>query len=98
MGSQTRTSSDPDATAQAIAPLIARVNAGRIQEALDSHAAWDAGDRKGFVTTKIVVETCTGCGMHIGTLTAVSLSDNNVSPVLSLKFQGRTHERVMIPG
>ena len=98
VGSQSRTSSDPDATAQAIAALIARVNAGRIQDALDLHAAWDAGDRNGFVTTKIAVETCTGCGMHLGTLTAISKSDNNVAPVLSLKFQGRTNERVYIPG
>ncbi len=98
VGSQTRTSSDPEATAQGIATLIARVNAGRIQDALDLHAAWDSSDRTGFVTTKIAVETCTGCGMHLGTLTAVSKSDNNVAPVISLKLQGRTNERVLIPG
>ena len=98
VGSQTRTSSDPEATAQAIAPVIAKVNAGRIQDALDLHAAWDGSDRNGFVTTKVAVETCTGCGMHLGTLTAISKSDNNVVPVLSIKFQGKTHERVIIPG
>jgi hypothetical protein len=98
VGVQTRTSSDPEATALLIAPVIANVRSGRIQEALELHAASDATDRKGFVTTKITVETCTGCGMHLGTLSAFCKSDDGIAAVPGLNFQGRTNDRVFIPG
>ena len=98
VGVQMRTSSDPEATALAIAPVIASVTAGRLQNALELHAAADDTDRKGFVTTKITVETCTGCGMHLATLSAFCKSDDGMATVPALNFQGRTNERVFIPG
>jgi hypothetical protein len=97
VGAQTRTSSDPEAMALMIAPVIANVKSGRIQDALELHAASDATDRKGFVTTKITVETCTGCGMHLATLSAFCKSDDGIAAVPGLNFQGQTNERVFIP-
>jgi hypothetical protein len=98
VGSQTRTSSDPEAAAAALQPVIALLNAGRIQEALDRHSAWDAADRKGFFTTTIKVEMCGGCGMHVATLRGSSVTDNGAQPVNGFAFEGRTDQRVLIPG
>jgi hypothetical protein len=98
VGVQTRASSDPDAIALAIAPVIANVKAGRIQRALELHAAADATDRKGFLTSKITVETCAGCGMHLATHSAFCKSDDGVGNMPALDCQGRTNDRVFIPG
>jgi hypothetical protein len=84
--------------ALALHPVIAVLNAGRIQEALDRHAAWDATDRKGFLTTTIKVEMCGGCGMHVATLSVSSMTDNGVQPVDGLVYTARTDQRVLIPG
>jgi hypothetical protein len=98
VGSQTRTSSDPDAAAIALQPVIAALSAGRIQEALDRHSTWDATDRKGFFTTTVKVKMCSGCGMHLANLSASSKTDNGVQPVAGFAYQARTDQRVVIPG
>jgi hypothetical protein len=98
VGTQTRSSSDPLAAAAALQPVIALLNAGRIQEALDRHSAWEATDRNAFLTTAIKVEMCGGCGMHVATLGASSKTDNGVQPVNGFSYQGRTDQRILIPG
>jgi hypothetical protein len=78
--------------------LIACVQAGRIQEALDLHAVLDSTDRKGFLTTILAVEACSGCGMHMAMLSATCRTDNGIQPVAGFLFKGRTSQRVLIPG
>jgi len=98
VGKQTRTSSDPEAIAAALHPVIAGVQAGRIQEALDLHAGLDSTDRKGFLTTTLTVEACAGCGMHLATLKASCKTDQGVQDVAGFVYQGRTDQRVLLPG
>jgi hypothetical protein len=98
VGTQTRVFSDPDTAAAALQPVIAALSAGRVQEALDRHSACDAADRKGFLTTAIKVEMCGGCGMHVATLRASSITDNGAQPVRGFEYQARTDQRVLIPG
>ncbi len=98
VGAQTRTSSAPETLARAIAPVIANIKAGRVQDALELHAAADSTDKKGFLTTKLAVETCTGCGMHLATLSAFCKTDEGIAPIAELNFRGQTNERVFIPG
>jgi hypothetical protein len=98
VGSQNRTSSDPEAAAAALHPVIAAMKVGRIQDALDRHSTWDAPERKGFFTTTIKVEMCSGCGMHLATLSGSSVTDNGNQPVQGFSYQGRTDQRLVVPG
>jgi endogenous inhibitor of DNA gyrase (YacG/DUF329 family) len=98
VGSQRRSTSDPEDAAAALYPVIAAIQAGRIQEALDLHAAWAAIDNKAFLQTTIAVEACSGCGTHVGTLSATCKTNNGVGAVSGLAFKGQTEERVIIPG
>ena len=79
VGEQTRRSSDPEAAAMAFHQVVAALRAGRVQESLDLHAALDAADRTGVLTTTISVAACPSCGMHHATLVGSYPTDNNVA-------------------
>jgi hypothetical protein len=97
-GEQTRRSSDPEASAAALHPIIAAVRAGRVQEALDLHAALDAADRKGVLTTTISVVACPSCGVHTATLVGSYPKNHDVAVAKGFGYEGKTDRQVVIRG
>jgi hypothetical protein len=88
VGKQSRSGSDPEAVAAALGPVIAALSAGRLQEALELHAAAEDRGKKGFWNTTIVVEACPGCGMHKATMTATVPGQRGPQAVEGFKYEG----------
>jgi len=93
VGKQSRSSSDPEGAGTELHPVLAGIMSGRIQQALDLHAA-SVHEGKGFLTTTITVEGCPDCGMQLATLTA-SVQGQQVEDFV---FQGKTDRSVRLPG
>jgi hypothetical protein len=96
IGKQIRSGSDPEATAAALHPVIAAIQVGRIQEALELHAHSGQAGSKEYWATTIAVDACPGCGMHMATLTASVKGDRGPQPVQGFTFQGATRGRVQL--
>ena len=96
VGTQVRTSIDPQTTAYQLHPVIAGLASGRVQEAVDLHAASGVPGTKGYWTSTVVVEGCPGCGRHHATLTATVPGDKGVDHVEGFRFLGTTDRAVQI--
>jgi hypothetical protein len=72
------------------------VLSGRIQEAVDIHAASGGSGGKEYFGTTIAVEACPACGMHQATLTASVPGDQGPQQVEEFVFQGTTANPVRL--
>jgi hypothetical protein len=88
VGKQTRSGSNPDATAAALGPVISALLAGQIQEALELHSDSPDEGKNGFWTSTIAVEACPGCGMHKAILTATVPGQRGPQAVSGFKYEG----------
>jgi hypothetical protein len=96
VGKQVRSSSDPEAAAAALHPVIVGVLSGRIQEALDLHAVAGVPGGKEYWTTTLAVEACPACGMHVATLSASVPGDQGAQPFQGFVFRGTTEHPVRL--
>jgi hypothetical protein len=93
---QVRASSDPEAAATALHPVIVGIVAGRLQEALDLHAVSSDGSSQGYWSTTLTIEACPGCGTHQATLTATVPADRGRQKVEGFVFKGSCREPVRL--
>lgn len=98
VGSQERSTSDPDEAANALHPVIHGLLSGRIQEAVDLHRAAGQPGSKEFFGTKLAVEACPGCGEHLATLTATVPGEQGRQAVQGFAFSGKTPNTVRFGG
>jgi hypothetical protein len=96
VGKQSRSGSDPEAVAAALGPVIAALSAGRLQEALELHAAGEDHGKKGYWNTTIVVEACPGCGMHKATMSATVPGQRGPQAVEGFKYEGTSSGPVQL--
>jgi len=94
VGKQVRSSSNPEETAAALYPVIFGVSSGRLQEAVERHAASGTPGSKEFWTTTIVVEACPGCEEHHATLTASVPGERGPQAVNGFVFHGTSEHPV----
>ncbi|MBL8798825.1 MAG: hypothetical protein JNM56_33335 [Planctomycetia bacterium] len=97
VGKQSRSSTNPEATAAALHPVIHGFRVGRIQEAVQLHADFGTPGNREYWTTTITVEACTGCGLHLATLEAAIKDNQGSRPVPGFFFRGVTLQAVRFP-
>ncbi len=99
LGTQCRSSSDAEAAARELHPVIFGLRSGRVQEAVDLHAVSGvSASKKELFSSTLVVEACPGCGTHMATLSATVRQKNGPTAVGNFTFVGTTHQRVLVAG
>lgn len=97
VGSQVRSSDDPEPTGAALHGVVALLVAGHLQEALDAHAASGEPGAKRFWASTIKVERCPGCEEHQAKLSANVLGERGRQEVEGFVFQGKSPRTVRMP-
>ena len=97
VGTQKRSSHDPETTGSSLYPVIVGIQTGRLQEAVDLHAESGLPDEKAFWSSTVTLEACPGCGLHKATLTSSIQSGRGPEPVPGFVYIGTVQQRVVLP-
>lgn len=98
VGTQKRSSHDPETTGSSLYPVIVGIQTGRLQEAVDLHAESGLADEKAFWSSTVTLEACPGCGLHKATLTGSIQAERGPEPVTGFVYIGTVQQRVVLPG